>query len=373
MSIYFQKGRGWKHDFTLNGNRYTSRYFKTKREAKLAEIQKQEEVLNPPPERPAETTTTDMDFLTLVNRRLDHVKAYNSESYYQTYQSSARRWVKHWQGLKCSQITRDMVERFILERSRVSAFTANKEIRYLKATFNFGKKKGWIPENPIIGLSLLPMSKRLKYVPSPEDIDNVIALAAPKVQDYLWLLRDTMARVSEVNRLVWEDVDLVQRYVVLYTRKKRGGHLTPRKVPMTQKVFDILSRRYSTRDKTKPWVFWHSYVDPSGERKVGQFKDRHSVLKNLCAKAGIRRFGYHALRHAGASLMDNCNIPLGSIQRILGHENRTTTEIYLHSINRSEFEAMAIYEQARGQSHSDWENPHSNPHSLNETGPGQTT
>jgi integrase len=217
------------------------------------------------------------------------------------------------------------------------------------------------------------MSRRLKYVPSPEDIDNLIALADPEVQDYLWFLRDTMARVSEVNRLVWEDVNLVQRYVVLYTRKKRGGHLTPRKVPMTQKVFDILSRRFLERDKTKPWVFWHSYMDPSGERKVGQFKDRREVLKNLCAKAGIRPFGFHALRHAGASLMDNCNIPLGSIQRILGHENRTTTEIYLHSINQSELEAMAIYEQARGKSHSDWGNPHSNPHSLNETGPGPTT
>ncbi len=63
--------------------------------------------------------------------------------------------------------------------------------------------------------------------------------------------------------------------------------------------------------------------------------------------------GFHALRHAGASLMDNCNVPLGSIQRILGHENRTTTEIYLHSINQSEIAAMAVYEQARGKSHSD--------------------
>ena len=40
MGIYFQKGRGWKADFTLNGRRYTSRYFKTKREAKQAEITK---------------------------------------------------------------------------------------------------------------------------------------------------------------------------------------------------------------------------------------------------------------------------------------------------------------------------------------------
>ena len=54
-----------------------------------------------------------------------------------------------------------MVERFILERSKVSAFTANKEIRYLKATFNFGKNKGWIDDNPAVGLRFLPMTKRL--------------------------------------------------------------------------------------------------------------------------------------------------------------------------------------------------------------------
>lgn len=101
------------------------------------------------------------------------------------------------------------------------------------------------------------------------------------------------ARVSEVNRLVWDDVNLEQKYVVLYTRKKRGGHLTPRKVPMAQKVFDILSRRYSERDKTRPWVFWHSYVSRgNGERKVGPFKDRREVLKNLCAKAEVRPFGF---------------------------------------------------------------------------------
>jgi hypothetical protein len=141
MGIYFQKGRGWKHDFTLNGKRYTSRYFKTKREVRQAEIQKKEEILNPPPQIPVEKMVTDMGFWDLVNRRLDHVKAYHSATYYHVYQCSARKWVRQWDGLKCSEISRDMVERFILERSRVSAFTANKEIRYLKAMFNFGKKK----------------------------------------------------------------------------------------------------------------------------------------------------------------------------------------------------------------------------------------
>jgi hypothetical protein len=49
--------------------------------------------------------------------------------------------------------------------------------------------------------------------------------------------------------------------------------------------------------------------------------------------------------------MDACNIPIGSIQRIFGHENRTSTEIYLHSIGESERDAIAIFERVRENSH----------------------
>lgn len=51
--------------------------------------------------------------------------------------------------------------------------------------------------------------------------------------------------------------------------------------------------------------------------------------------------------------MDNNNVPLGAIQSILGHENRATTEIYLHNLGSSEKDAMAIYERARSFSHTD--------------------
>lgn len=74
-------------------------------------------------------------------------------------------------------------------------------------------------------------------------------------------------------------------------------------------------------------------------------------MKSLCRKAGVRYFRFHALRHSGASVMDNNNVPIGAIQRILGHENRTTTEIYLHSISGEERRAIDAFEKASRNPH----------------------
>ncbi|WP_211221621.1 tyrosine-type recombinase/integrase [Desulfocurvibacter africanus] len=225
----------------------------------------------------------------------------------------------------------------------MSAFTANKDIRYLRSTFNLGKKKRWILENPVDGIDFLPVEKRLKYVPGPAEIEKVLAVTDPETRDYLTVIRETLARVSEVNRLTWEDVNLEGRYVVLYTRKKRGGHLTPRKVPMTDSLHAVLARRFKSRDPEKPWVFWHEYLSSkTGETVTGPYQDRKKFMRTLCKKAGVPYFRFHALRHSGASVLDQANVPIGSIQRILGHENRTTTEIYLHSLGDSEREAMRV-------------------------------
>lgn len=299
-------------------------------------------------------TPTDMDFLELVNKRLDHVKAYNSASHYKDYRLLARRWVDRWGDLRCSEISQEMIQGFVLERSRVSAHTANMEIRYLRATFNYGIKRRLICANPVDGIGFLPVEKRIRYVPPSEEIDQVIALADPDTQDYLWVIRETVGRMSEINRLTWEDVNLEGRYVILYTRKKRGGHLSPRKVWMNDKLLEVLSRRNSERDKSKPWVFWHTYWDnKTGEKREGPYRDRKKIMRTLCRKAGVKYFRFHPIRHSGASVMDNNNVPIGVIQRVLGHENRSTTEIYLHSIQRAEREAMSIYERARKNSHTD--------------------
>jgi len=354
MSVYSKgtgKNKKWRYDFTLKGKRYTQAWYDTKKEAKRAAAEGRKEVLEPPAKV---ETPTDMDFSELVNRRLDHIKVCNSKQHYAEYRSRAKRWVHRWGHLKCSQIDPDMIEQFVWERRKVSAFTANRELRCLHATFNFAlkKKHPWIKDNPTHGVDFLPEGRKNRYVPPPEDIDRVMALANQDQQDYLWTLRDTMARSVEVNRLTWDDVSFKEMYVLLHTRKRKGGDLTPRKVPMTGRLFEILSRRYRERDPEKSWVFWHAYTSSkTGNKCTGPYQERKRFMKTLCKKARVPYFRFHALRHAGASMLDDNNVPIRDIQMILGHQDRKTTETYLTRISESERDAIAILERVTGNSH----------------------
>jgi len=62
--------------------------------------------------------------------------------------------------------------------------------------------------------------------------------------------------------------------------------------------------------------------------------------------------------------MDSSNVPVGDIQKLMGHENRSTTEIYLHTLGDSQRRAIETYEQAREKAHTE-ENSHTDSH----TGP----
>jgi len=342
-----KKRKKWRVDIKINGKRAPSRSFNTKaeRDAEAARLrlEAKQRLAGQLP-----TTQRDMGFRELLNRRMDNIKHHNGEWYYNDHIYRCRRWLTWFGDIPIAEITPEMVQRFIWERAdEVSPYTANAELRRLRATFNFAVKWKYRKDNPTDGIQFIPDEDRPRYVPPAEDIEKVIALADPETQDYLVLLRETLARMSEINTLTWDDVDFGNRVVALYTRKKRGGKRTRREVTMTDRVFEILKHRHSLRHKEHPWIFWHSWKErKTGIMRSGPYTDRKDVMKKLCEKAGVRYFRYHALRHAGASLLDSLNVPAGTIQRILGHENRTTTEIYLHSLGNAEREAMMVFGQA---------------------------
>jgi integrase len=299
-----------------------------------------------------QATSTDIPFLTLVNKRLDEVKMRLSHEHYMDTVYHAKRWVSRWPDLLCSEITLERITALRNERSLISNQTANKELRYLRSLFNWAIKNELVDRNPANRVDMLRIEKNERYVPSKEDIEKVVSIATPEQKDYLICLRETLARSREINNLLWEDVNFVDRTVTLYTRKKRHGTKTPRVIPMTERLYQTLSTRFGQYDETKPWVFWHLYFSrKTGQVVCGPYQDRKKFMNTLCEKAGVRYFRFHPLRHAGASLMDSINIPLSEIQGILGHENRKTTEGYIHTTRGRSVEVMRAFEKAQKNKH----------------------
>jgi integrase len=129
----------------------------------------------------------------------------------------------------------------------------------------------------------------------------------------------------KIDNLTWEDVDFNRRQARLWTRKKRGGHRTPRLVDMNERAFAALKLAQWHRVPNSHYVF----TNP----RTGRAWDyRDKFFDSLCRQAGSREMGYHALRHQKASALADEGQSLVYIRDFLGHEDISTTSIYLQSL-----------------------------------------
>ena len=64
--------------------------------------------------------------------------------------------------MMCGEITTGIIEDYLKKRLMVSSHVANKELKYLRALFNYGTKKKLIESNPTDTIDFFPVEKRKK-------------------------------------------------------------------------------------------------------------------------------------------------------------------------------------------------------------------
>ena len=221
-----------------------------------------------------------------------------------------------------------------------SGHAANKDRKNLMAAWNWGIKYFGLPErNPFKVVDKYPEEKQPRYIPPVEHLERILEIEEGEVKVFLLTMLHTAARRGELLRLKWDDIDFERRTVRLSTRKRKGGSLEYDHIPMTQELRDVLSEH--KRHTNSIYVFARDNGQP--------YSARQHLMKRVCKRAGVPYFGFHAIRHLSASIMDRAGIPTATIQAILRHQSRTTTDRYLHSLRGVQADLDNVFGKKEGK------------------------
>jgi len=325
----------WRYQFQHLGQRHGKYGFQDKKTARR-EMEKHRERLEiqSQPISPSSPTPCALDLETLMVEYLRVAERQLAPKTLEYRKIVFRRFLRHTKNIPAPQVTTRVVEDYLLSRPTNHNF--NKDRTELMRLFNWSFKRLMIPSNPVALVEKLPVDTPKKVIPTPEQMARMLMAAGPE-RPLLLVVFHTMARIDEVLRLKWEDVNFEQKAVRLWTRKRRGGSWEYDWLPMNEDLEKVLWSLWQNRQDGE-WVFFNPLT---GTRYINRFK----LMRSICRRAGVPQFGYHTIRHFVASyLVDKKKVSLPVISRLLRHKNLQTTERYLQAIDPRFRDTMRLLE-----------------------------
>jgi integrase/recombinase XerD len=234
-----------------------------------------------------------------------------------------------------SEVDLNMVVRYVLhlKEREYSPATVARKVAAVKSFFHFLVAEGVVVDDPTATLDAPRVGKRLPHALSREDVDKL--LAAPLQREGPKALRDaallemlyaTGMRVSELVALNVDDVNLASG-----TARCFGKGSKERIIPMHARAVDALraymddGRVAYLKDPNEKALF----LNPRGRRLTRQ--GLWLIIKDYVARAEIdAEVTPHTLRHSFATHLLDGGAGLREVQKLLGHSNVSTTQIYTH-------------------------------------------
>lgn len=196
---------------------------------------------------------------------------------------------------------------------------------------------------------VLPRAPRVKLIATHDpdfvfldfhDTEALLAAAEPEWRGLLLFALRTGLRLGELRALRWQDLNLAGRKLVVRRAawnstigSPKGGR--PREVPLSEELLEML-RALDRSASQSALVFGH----PSG--RMYNRNEMKWPLWRACKTAGVRRIGWHVLRHTFASQLVMRGVPLKAVQELLGHRDIRTTMRYAHLSPKSRRDAVEL-------------------------------
>ena len=206
-----------------------------------------------------------------------------------------------------------------IDRKR-SAATVNRLRAAGSALFKFARQEGYIVTNPFQGVAgKTEKNKRVRYLIDDER-ERLLTACRESEWDKLLLLvvlaLMTGARLGELLKLRWSDIDLKRREATLRDTKNGDDRL----VPLPQPAVDELKKHLEIGNGR---VF-------QSPRFKGSTVSMRPFWNKALADAGVENFRFHDLRHDVASTLVMNGATLYEVAQVLGHRSIITTQRYAH-------------------------------------------
>src|SRR5262245_10783617 len=223
-----------------------------------------------------------------------------------------------------------------LHRAGMAPRTAARRLSAIRQFYRFLIGEGLRQDDPVAVIDSPRQGRSLPKLINETEVGQLLdaARALPAAEGVrmtvlLELLYATGLRVSELVALPVASVMRDQRVLVVRGKGSKERMLRLHESAGAAINAWLAARSADLRKKktTSPWLF-PSHAD-SGHltrQRMGQ------LLKDLAVAAGIdrRKVSPHVLRHAFATHLLDHGADLRSVQKMLGHADIATTQIYTH-------------------------------------------
>ena len=216
-----------------------------------------------------------------------------------------------------------------------STATINRYMQAIAAVFTWVIEqrlcpKGWV--HPCRGIKCLPDAReRVRFLDADERKRLYAAVKEseyPRLYALTLLAIKTGARRGELLALTWRDIDL-DTGIAMLGRTKNGDRRT---LVLLPDVIEAL-KPFKSSDPTR-------FVFGSVRSKYQVPTSIDSAWRDAVARAKIKNFKFHDLRHCCASYMAQAGIPLHVIAEVLGHRKLDMTKRYAHLTTQTKASAM---------------------------------
>lgn len=326
---YKDRGR-WRSDIRINGGRQ-SRSFPTKKEALEWESEQR---------KLSARALPDMALSELVLKYLDYCQLQFMPATYTLKKGVLSRLLAGADGsTPVSHLTRGrMYEYLTTIAEEHHPAKANEDRKHLNAMFNWARYIYDIQTNPFAGIKKFKAEGKELYTPPEEDVLKVISVAEGEAKVFLDCYLLTGAREQEINRLRWRDIDVEQGRICLWSRKTKSRDLEPQWIDLAARLAESLNWWKANCQHTSEYVFVN---DQKNSKFFGMpYKNRNKLLRTLCKRAGVKKFGFHAMRRYVGSILAKDGVPIKTIQEVLRHKQLAHTERYVRGLGIDMSSAM---------------------------------